>query len=88
MPSTSRPSTNLPNPVILLARYFENRLRTPNWSWLREGVTDMLIADLAKVSALRGVQRERLEEVLREQQLQPLGDLQIKRLYESAFVGY
>ena len=32
----------------------------------------MLIADLAKLSALRGVQRERLEEVLREQQLQSL----------------
>lgn len=68
--STPQPSPDLPDPVILSVLYFENRLQTPNLSWLRKGFTDMLIADLAKVPTLRVLQRERLEEILREQKLQ------------------
>ena len=68
--STPQPSPDLPDPVILSVLYFENRLQTPNLSWLRKGLTDMLIADFAKVASLRVVQRERLEEILRVQKLQ------------------
>ncbi|HIC05291.1 MAG TPA: hypothetical protein EYG58_05460 [Nitrospirales bacterium] len=68
--STPQPSPDLPDPVILSVLYFENRLQAPNLNWLRKGLTDMLIADLAKVSTLRVVQRERIEEIIREQKLQ------------------
>jgi TolB-like protein len=62
-----------PAPLILSVLAFEDRTRTPELAWLRNGLADLLVAELAKNPSLVVVQRQRLEEVFREQAFQLSG---------------
>ncbi|MER3424536.1 MAG: hypothetical protein C4293_16275, partial [Nitrospiraceae bacterium] len=75
IPITSSISSpmSFPSPLVLSVLYFEDRTRLPDLAWLRKGLTDMLVAELARNPSLIVVQRERLEEILREQTLQLSG---------------
>ena len=63
----------LPSPLILSVVYFEDRAGRPDLRWLRKGMADLLIARLTKDPHLVVVQRERMEEVIREQVFQLTG---------------
>ncbi|MEE8240821.1 MAG: CsgG/HfaB family protein [Nitrospirales bacterium] len=69
------PATTItfPSPLVLSVLYFEDRTRRPELAWLRKGLADMLVAELARVPSLMVVQRERLDEIIREQTLQLSG---------------
>ena len=77
---TSQPPglIQLPSPLVLSILYFEDRTRLPQFAWLRKGLSDMLITDLSQAPELQIVQRERLEEILREQALQASGRIDDK----------
>jgi len=73
-PSISHHSTiQLPTPTVLSIFAFEDRTRKSELTWLRTGLADMLVAELAGHSSLTIVQRERVEEIIREQALQVSG---------------
>ncbi|MGH7230265.1 MAG: CsgG/HfaB family protein [Nitrospiraceae bacterium] len=80
-PEPSRPQsashasirTRFPSPLVISVLYFEDRSHLPELAWLRKGMTDMLVAKLARNPSLLVVQRERLEEVIREQAFQLSG---------------
>ncbi len=63
----------LPTPTILSILSFEDRTRMAELAWLRTGLVDMLIAELASDPSLIIVQRERVDEILREQAFQLSG---------------
>ena len=63
----------LPSRLVVSVLYFEDRTRAPELAWLRKGLADMLITDLSQAGGLHVVQRERLENVFREQALQAGG---------------
>ncbi|WP_447972061.1 CsgG/HfaB family protein [Nitrospira sp. Kam-Ns4a] len=63
----------LPATLVVSVLPFEDRTRTPALAWLRKGLADMLVAELAHNPSLLVVQRDRLEEVIREQALQLSG---------------
>lgn len=50
--------------------YFDNAGGRPELDSLRKGMADMMISDLSKVPLLKLVEREKLEEILKEQNLQ------------------
>jgi TolB-like protein len=79
-PSTRSSSENstLPARLVLSVLYFEDRTGLPELAWVRKGLTDMLITDLSQASNIRVVQRERLEELVREQTLQAAGRVEEK----------
>ena len=62
-----------PSPLVVSVLYFEDRTRVPELAWVRKGMADMLVSSLARVPTLVVVQRERLDEVVREQMLQLSG---------------
>ena len=62
-----------PSSVVLSVLYFEDRTKVPDLAWLRKGMVDMLVAEFARNPSLVVVQRERLEEVFREQAFQLSG---------------
>ncbi len=62
-----------PSSLVLSVLYFEDRTRVPDLAWLRKGMVDMLVAEFARNPSLVVVQRERLEEVFREQAFQLSG---------------
>jgi TolB-like protein len=68
-----RSGAPFPPVIVVSVLPFEERGRVPDAAWLRKGLPDMLIAQLVRVPSLVVVQRERLEEVLREQRLQMSG---------------
>jgi TolB-like protein len=68
----------LPEPLVLSVLSFEDRTRLPEFAWLRKGLADMLITDLSQAPGLEVVQRERLEDVMREQSLQATGRVRDK----------
>lgn len=66
-------TARFPAALVLSVLPFEDRTRSPELGWLRKGLADMLVADLARVPSIVVVQRARLEEVIREQALQLSG---------------
>ena len=70
--------TPLPDPLVISVLYFEDRIHLREFAWLRKGLADMLITDLSQAPGLEVVQREHLEEVLREQSLQAAGRVEEK----------
>ena len=63
-------------PYSLAILPFEDYSNRPDLSWLRQGLPDMLVTDLALLPGVRVVSRHRLGEVLREQWLQPRGSFE------------
>ncbi|MDT7041830.1 CsgG/HfaB family protein [Candidatus Nitronereus thalassa] len=76
IPSTVS-SVDTPHPVSspysLAILPFEDYSNRQDLSWLRQGLPDMLVTDLALLPGVRVVSRHRLGEVLREQWLQHRG---------------
>lgn len=62
-----------PRPTVLSIFSFEDRTGRPELAWLRTGMVDMLIAELANNPSLTIVQRERVDEIVREQAFQLSG---------------
>ncbi len=56
--------------------YFQNTRGEKQHDWLRKGITDMLIGDAARSPALKVVEREDLQNVLKEQALAQSGILE------------
>ncbi|HJU06176.1 MAG TPA: CsgG/HfaB family protein [Nitrospiraceae bacterium] len=71
--SQASKQAQFPSPLVVSVLHFEDRSHLPELAWLRKGMTDMLVATLTRNPALMVVQRERLEEVMREQALQVSG---------------
>ncbi|MBA2251424.1 MAG: hypothetical protein H0W13_01775, partial [Nitrospirales bacterium] len=63
----------LPTPTVLSIFSFEDRTQMAELAWLRTGLVDMLIAELTSNPSLIIVQRERVEEIIREQAFQLSG---------------
>ena len=63
----------LPTPTVLSIFSFEDRTQLAELAWLRTGLVDMLIAELANNPSLIIVQRERVDEIIREQAFQLSG---------------
>ena len=76
--STKAPEVREPirPPYSLAILSFEDYSNRPDLAWLRQGLPEMLITDLALIPGLRLVSRHRLGEVLREQWLQHRGSFQ------------
>jgi TolB-like protein len=62
-----------PTPTVLSIFSFGDRTGKPELAWLRTGMVDMLIAELANNPSLIIVQRERVDEIVREQAFQLSG---------------
>ncbi len=75
IPLSSPPHSRiqLPTPTVLSIFSFEDRTGRPDLAWLRTGMVDMLIAELANNPSLIIVQRERVDEIIREQAFQLSG---------------
>jgi TolB-like protein len=58
-----------PSPLVVSVLYFDDRTKTPELMWMRKGLADMLVSSLARNPGIVVVQRERLDEILREQTL-------------------
>ncbi len=57
------------SPATLSVLYFEDRAPSEDRAWLSKGLADMLATDLAATGGIRLVERERLELLLKEQEL-------------------
>jgi TolB-like protein len=62
-----------PRARTLSILYFDNLSKSPDFEWLRTGLSDMLTTDVAASGAVTVVEREKLAEVLKEQELQLSG---------------
>ena len=62
-----------PKATTLSILYFDNLSKSPDFEWLRTGLSDMLTTDVAASGAVTVVEREKLAEVLKEQELQLSG---------------
>ncbi len=71
-------SGSLPEPLVVSVLNFEDRIYLPGFNWVRKGLADMLITDLRQGVGVEMVQRERLEDVMREQSLQAAGRIEDK----------
>lgn len=69
----NRTHLRLPTPTVLSIFSFEDRTQVAELAWLRTGLVDMLIAELANNPSLIIVQRERVDEIIREQAFQLSG---------------
>lgn len=74
--SSSKTLQPVSPPYSLAILPFEDYSNQPNLSWLRKGLPDMLVTDLALLPGVRVVSRHRLGEVLREQWLQHRGSFE------------
>ncbi|TKB80676.1 MAG: hypothetical protein E8D45_03030, partial [Nitrospira sp.] len=63
----------LPGELVVSVLPFDDRTRLPELSWIKKGLPDLLVAELARLPSVTVVQRDRLEEVIREQALQLSG---------------
>lgn len=63
----------LPGELVVSILPFEDRTKQPEIAWMRKGLADLLVAELARLPHLTVVQRDRLEEIVREQSLQLSG---------------
>jgi TolB-like protein len=70
---TNRSHSQFPVPTIMSIFSFEDRTGKPELAWLRTGLVDMLIVELANNPSLTIVQRERVDEIIREQAFQLSG---------------
>ncbi|WP_447962225.1 CsgG/HfaB family protein [Nitrospira sp. Ecomares 2.1] len=70
---SSPPPRLLGRPYRVAILPFENMTRHPQLDWLRRGLQEMLVSDLAQWSQLEVVSRDVLGSVLREQWLQQRG---------------
>ena len=52
--------------TTLAVMYFTNRGEEGDWDWLRKGFADLLITDLASCDRLLLIERERIQEILKE----------------------
>ncbi|MBI5410915.1 MAG: hypothetical protein HZA21_02880, partial [Nitrospirae bacterium] len=66
-------AAKFPSSLVVSVLYFEDRTRNPELGWMKKGLADMLVAELARIPSVLVVQRQRLEEVVREQTLQLSG---------------
>ena len=71
-PATMTPPA-LPGELVISVLPFEDRTKQPAFAWMRKGVADLLVGELARLQHVTVVQRDRLEEVVREQSLQLSG---------------
>jgi len=71
--SSTAVSAKFPSTLVISVLYFEDRTRNPDLGWMKKGMTDMLVAELARLPSVLVVQRQRLEEVVKEQSLQLSG---------------
>lgn len=69
----NRSTFRLPTPTVLSVFPFEDRTLKPELAWLRTGLVDMVVGELAGHPSLAVVQRERVDEIIREQTLQVSG---------------
>ncbi len=53
--------------------YFDNTTKNADYEWFKKGLADMVITDLSQSSKIKVVERENLEKVIKEQQLQLAG---------------
>lgn len=51
---------------VVSVLYFDNTARNSQYNWLRKGIADMLITDIASAGAIEVVEREQLEKLLDE----------------------
>ncbi len=59
--------------TTLAVMYFTNRGKGEEWDWLRKGFADLLITDLAASDRLLLVERERIQEILKELKVSETG---------------
>lgn len=71
--SSTSSAAKFPSSLVISVLYFEDRTRNPELGWMKKGLADMLVAELARIPSVLVVQRQRLEEVVREQTLQLSG---------------
>lgn len=67
---------------VISVLYFDNTTKNEDYEWLRKGLADMLITDLSSSPRIKVVERENLEKVLKEQQLQLAGVVSDKNAVE------
>lgn len=67
------PGNRFPASLVLSVLYFDDRTGQPELAWLRKGMADMLVAEFARMPSLLVMQRDRMEEVFREQAFQLSG---------------
>lgn len=72
-PAPNHSHIPFPMPTVLSIFSFEDRTGKPELAWLRTGLVDMLVAELANNPSLIIVQRERVDEIIREQAFQLSG---------------
>jgi TolB-like protein len=72
-PATVAAPPPLPREVVVSVLPFDDRTKLPELSWIKKGLPDLLVAELARLPNVTVVQRDRLEEVIREQALQLSG---------------
>jgi TolB-like protein len=72
-PSSIAVQPVLPGDLVVSVLPFDDRTRQPELGWMRKGLPDLLAGELARLPHVTVVQRDRLEEVVREQSLQLSG---------------
>jgi len=75
IPARSWAGPGADHPVTLAVLYFDYGGKDAALEPLRQGLAQMLISDLASLGGVKVVERERLQEVLKEQQLGTSGKL-------------
>jgi TolB-like protein len=71
--SSTAGSAKFPSTLVISILYFDDRTRNPELGWMKKGMADMLVVELARLPSVLVVQRQRLEEVVKEQALQLSG---------------
>lgn len=66
-------ASRFPANLVLSVLYFDDRTGQSDLAWLRKGMADMLVAELARMPSVMVMQRDRMEEVFREQAFQLSG---------------
>jgi TolB-like protein len=59
-------ANNYENQKVIAISYFDNTSDIKEFNPLKKGIADMLITDLSKIKSLKIIEREKLENVLRE----------------------
>jgi TolB-like protein len=72
----------IPGKETLSILYFDNLTKNKEYDWLSNGITDMLISDIAETGAIDVVERANLKKVLDEQQLSMSGLIDDKKALE------
>lgn len=75
-PSTTLPRTAGSHPVLVL--YFDNESRSPDLEWLREGLADMMIADLSRAPNVNVLSRQQVATLVSRVGLKPGGAIRLE----------